>query len=183
MAACWRPWALAPVPGTSSPATNTLAGMMGSGGAACRASSITRASSFCPGSTPLPGLTDFIRGNPAAVGRLDPALWLPAGPLGKLRRKPALQRHLLQGGQLDLRRPNSRPRQTGEATPPSLCAKTNLALSLAPSLPQYPLRLSPYSTSASRLAGSLRPARTVISNSHQINRGYKRHYFTCSTGA
>src|ERR1035437_5537883 len=106
--------------------------------------------------SPLPGPRYLTRGDPAAVGRLEPALWLPAGPVGKLRRKPALQRHLLQGGQLDLRGPNSRPRQTGKATPPSLCAKTNLALSLAPSLPENPLRLIPYSPSASRFAGSIR---------------------------
>src|ERR1019366_7663657 len=75
------------------------------------------------------------------------------------------------GGQLDLRGPNSRPRQTGEATPPSLCPKTNLALPLTPSLPEYPLRLSPYSTSASRFAGSLPLShicirRKTLSDSH-----------------
>src|ERR1017187_10045357 len=62
MAACWRRWALAPRPGTSSPATNTSAGMMGNGGAACRASSTTRASSFCRESTHLPWPRGFYPG-------------------------------------------------------------------------------------------------------------------------
>ena len=41
------------------------------------------------------------------------------------------------------------------ATPTSLGAETDLARSLPPSLPEDPLRLIPYSTSASRFGGSI----------------------------
>ena len=93
MAACWRRWDLAPRPGTSSLATNTLAGMMRSDGTA------RSRSPLAPGTSERPRLTAFGAGVCWAAGRTPLALKrVIVDRLDRRRWRPRPQCRFVGGG-------------------------------------------------------------------------------------